>query len=162
MASGVTLRGARLRHRHGVPQRSRPRLLHGCGGGVHALPAAAQERPGTCRAEERCSGTADRHYRRLEDPEAAVAQAELYRSVRTRYHTPAMLCQQLLSDPQVTEAVTERLHTIASGLDSVRLLRDMRAAQQRLVEIADRTGIGAHAAPTQPTVEQFLTGVVRG
>jgi hypothetical protein len=48
---------------------------------------------------------------------------------------------------------------MASGLDPVRLLRDIRAVQQRLVEIADRTGIGEHAAPARPTLEEFLKGL---
>jgi hypothetical protein len=48
---------------------------------------------------------------------------------------------------------------MASGLDPVSLLRDIRAAQQRLVEIADRTGVGEHAAPTQPTLDEFLKGL---
>ena len=67
--------------------------------------------------------------------------------------------QRLLEDARVTEDVKARLRTMASGLDPVRLLRDIRAVQQRLVEIADRTGVGEHAAPTQPTLEEFLKGL---
>ncbi len=121
-------------------------------------------------------------YRRLEGLEAAAALAELYRPVRLfvnffqpsfklaeksrdgavvrkRYHAPATPCQRLLEDPRVAEEVRARLRSTASGLDPVQLLRDIRAAQQRLVEIADRTGVGEHAAPTRPTLEEFLKGL---
>ncbi len=114
-------------------------------------------------------------YRRLEGLEAAAALAELYRAVRLfvnffqpsfklteksrdgavvrkRYHAPATPHQRLLEDPRVSDEVRAHLRSMASGLDPVRLLRDNRAAQQRLVEIADRTGVGEHGAPTQPTL----------
>jgi hypothetical protein len=121
-------------------------------------------------------------YRRLEGLEAAAALAELYRSarlfvnffqpsfklaeksrdgavVRKRYHAPATPHQRLLEDPRVPEEMRARLRSMESGLDPVQLLRDIRAAQQRLVEIADRTGVGEHGAPTQPTLEEFLAGL---
>ena len=121
-------------------------------------------------------------YRRLEGLEAAAALAELYRSVRLfvnffqpsfklaeksrdgavvkkRYHPPATPCQRLLADARVPEDVRDRLRTTAAGLDPVTLLREIRAAQQRLVEIADRTQAGEHPAPTQPTLEEFLSGL---
>ena len=121
-------------------------------------------------------------YRRFEGLEAAAALAELYRSVRLfvnffqpsfklaeksrdgavvrkRYHAPATPCQRLLGDPRITEEARARLRSMASGLDPVQLLRDIRTAQQHLVEIADRTGVGEHAAPTQPTLEEFLKGL---
>lgn len=121
-------------------------------------------------------------YGRLEGLEAAAAQAGLYRPVRLfvnffqpsfklaeksrdgavvrkRHHAPATPYQRLLEDPRITEEVKARLRSMASGLDPVRLLRDIRAAQQRLVEIADRTSVGEHAAPTQPALEEFLKGL---
>ena len=121
-------------------------------------------------------------YRRLEGLEAAAALAELYRSVRLfvnffqpsfklaeksrdgavvkkRYHPPATPCQRLLADTRVSEDVRDRLRTTAAGLDPVALLKEIRAAQQRLVEIADRTQAGEHPAPTQPTLEEFLSGL---
>ena len=39
------------------------------------------------------------------------------------------------------------------------LLREIRSAQQRLVEIADCTAVGDAAAPDAPTLEQFLSGL---
>ncbi|WP_245624522.1 ISNCY family transposase [Belnapia moabensis] len=121
-------------------------------------------------------------YRRFEGLEAAAALADLYRSVRLfvnffqpsfklaeksrdgavvrkRYHAPATPYQRLLEDPRVTEEIKAHLRRMASSLDPVRLLRDIRTAQQRLVEIADRTGTGEQAAPTQPTLEEFLKGL---
>jgi hypothetical protein len=121
-------------------------------------------------------------YRRLEGLEAAATLAELYRSVRLfvnffqpsfklaeksregavvrkRYHAPATPYQRLLEDPRVAEEVRAHLRSTASDLDPVRLLRDIRDVQQRLVEIADRTGVGEHAAPTRPTLEEFLKGL---
>ena len=44
-------------------------------------------------------------------------------------------------------------------LDPVRLLREIRAAQQRLVEIADRPMPAMTAPSAAPTLEQFLSGL---
>ena len=121
-------------------------------------------------------------YRRLEGLEAAAALAELYRSVRLfvnffqpsfklaeksrggavvkkRYHPPATPYQRLLDDARISDDVRSRLRTAAADLDPVMLLKEIRASQQRLVEIADRTLAGEHAAPTQPTLEEFLRGL---
>jgi hypothetical protein len=120
-------------------------------------------------------------YRRLEGLQAAAALAELYRSVRLfvnffqpsfklaeksrdgavvrkRYHPPATPYQRLLADPRVSEEVRDRLRATHAGLDPVGLLREIRAAQQRLVEIADRA-TGERSAPTRPTLQEFLSGL---
>ena len=48
----------------------------------------------------------------------------------------------------------------AAGLDPVRLLAEIRAAQARLVEIADRrAGEGSGEAPSGPTLAEFLAGL---
>jgi len=124
-------------------------------------------------------------YRRLEGLEEAAALAELYGAVRLfvnffqpsfklaaksrdgavvrkRYHAPATPYQRLLADGRVSEAVRERLRAVHAGLDPVRLLQDIRLAQGRLVEIADRTDRTAgaeRAAVTAPTLEEFLAGL---
>jgi hypothetical protein len=122
-------------------------------------------------------------YRRLEGLEAAAALAELYRSlrlfvnafqpsfklaeksrdgavVRKRYHAPETPHQRLLADPRVPEEVRARVTALAAGLDPVRLLAEIRAAQARLVEIADRrAGDGIGDAPSGPTLEEFLVGL---
>src|ERR1700704_5571321 len=106
-------------------------------------------------AEERCGGAA---HRRFEGLTAAAALADLYATVRLfvnffqpsfklaekeragagvhkRYHKPATPYQRLMADPRTPEDVKRRLGQVYATLDPVRLLRDMRAAQLRLVEI---------------------------
>jgi hypothetical protein len=119
-------------------------------------------------------------YRRYEGLEAAAALAELYRSVRLfvnffqpsfklaeklregakvrkRYHPPATPYQRLTADPRVSAEVKHRVEKQYVQLDPVRLLNDIRAAQQRLVEIADAPVMVSANEP--PTLEQFLVGL---
>jgi len=121
-------------------------------------------------------------YRRYEGLEAAAALAELYRSVRLfvnffqpsfklaeksrdgavvrkRYHAPLTPCQRLLEDGRVSEEVKAGLRATACRLDPVRLLRDIRAGQGRLVAISDRSGLVERAAPSEPALEEFLKGL---
>ena len=58
--------------------------------------------------------------------------------VTKRYYPPATPHQRLLADPRTPDEVRRRLNAMAQGLDPVGLLREIRATQQRLVEIADR------------------------
>ena len=51
------------------------------------------------------------------------------------------------------------MNELRATLDPVRLLQQIRAAQQQLVEIADRPALGETAKPTSPTVEEFLSGL---
>src|SRR5829696_1542701 len=92
-------------------------------------------------------------YRRLEGWAAAAALARLYATVRLfvnffqpsfklagkeregarvrkRYHPPATPCERLLADPRTPEAVRDRVEALRASLDPVRLLSEMRAAQQ--------------------------------
>jgi hypothetical protein len=115
-------------------------------------------------------------YRRYEGLDAAAALAELYRSVRLfvnffqpsfklaeksrdgavvrkRYHAPLTPCQRLLEDGRVLEEVKAGLRAMACRLDPVPLLRDIRAGQERLVEISDRSGL------VEPALEEFLKGL---
>lgn len=119
-------------------------------------------------------------YRRLEGLTAAVVLAELYAIVRLfvnffqpsfklaekhregarmrkRYYQPATPCQRLLADPRTSEEVRQRLTATAATLDPIRLLRDMRSAQQRLVEIADTPGMVM--ADNAPQIDVFLSGL---
>jgi len=121
-------------------------------------------------------------YRRFEGLEAAAALARLYAAVRLfvnffqpsfklaakardgarvrkRYHPPATPCQRLLADPRTTEQVRRRVNELRATLDPVRLLQQIRAAQQQLVDIADRPALGEAAKPTSPPLEQFLLGL---
>jgi hypothetical protein len=79
--------------------------------------------------------------------------------VRKRYHPPATPCQRLLADPRTSEKVRRRVEELRATLNPVRLLQEIRAAQQQLVEIADRPVLGEAARPTAPTLEQFLSGL---
>jgi hypothetical protein len=120
-------------------------------------------------------------YRRLEGLVAATALAELYATVRLfvnffqpsfklaekhrdgarvhkRYHKPATPFQRLLTDPRTADDVRETVKSAYATLDPVRLLRDMRAGQQRLVEIADAPGGPAEAGDV-PALDMFLTGL---
>ena len=112
---------------------------------------------------------------------AATALAELYATVRLfvnffqpsfklaekhrdgarvhkRYHKPATPYQRLLTDPRTADDVRETVKSVYATLDPVRLLRDMRAGQQRLIEIADAPGGPAEAGDV-PALDMFLTGL---
>ena len=52
-------------------------------------------------------------------------------------HPPATPCQRLMADARTSEAVRRRLETLCATLDPVRLLQEIRAAQQQLVGLAD-------------------------
>nr|WP_258598410.1 transposase family protein [Mesorhizobium sp. AR07] len=120
-------------------------------------------------------------YRRLEGLEAAAALAQLYATVRLfvnffqpsfklaakerdgarvrkRYHRPATPCQRLLADPRTPEPVRAALAQTYARLDPVRLLSKMRIAQQRLVDIADRSGTPSVVA-ADPSLDRFLSGL---
>jgi hypothetical protein len=121
-------------------------------------------------------------YRRFEGLEAAAALARLYAAmrlfvnffqpsfklatkvrdgakVRKHYHPPATPCQRLIADPRTSEEVRRRVQELRAMLDPVRLLKEIRAIQRQLVEIADRPVLGETAKPTPPTLEQFLSGL---
>jgi hypothetical protein len=51
------------------------------------------------------------------------------------------------------------MEELRATLNPVRLLQEIRAAQQQLVDIADRPVLGEAAKPTAPTLEQFLSGL---
>lgn len=118
-------------------------------------------------------------YRRFEGLEAAEALARLYKPmrlfvnyfqpsfrlaekrrdgamIRKRYHPPLTPHQRLVADPRTPQPVKDALDAEHAMLDPVRLLRDIRSAQQALIEIADK-------APTTrtdaPPLEAFLDGL---
>jgi hypothetical protein len=121
-------------------------------------------------------------YRRFEGLEAAAVLARLYAAmrlfvnffqpsfklaakardgalVRKRYHPPATPCQRVLADPRTNEEVRRRVNKVRATLDPVRLLQQIRTAQQQLVDIADKPALGEPAKPTSPTLEEFLSGL---
>jgi hypothetical protein len=121
-------------------------------------------------------------YRRFEGLEAAAELSRLYASVRLfvnyfqpsfklaekqrdgaqvrkRYHKPATPYQRLLDDPRTSVDVRLRVDSIYATLDPVRLLQDIRARQQKLVEIADTPVATEAGSICPPTTEQFLASL---
>jgi hypothetical protein len=121
-------------------------------------------------------------YRRFEGLEAAAVLARLYGAIRLfvnffqpsfklaakardgakvtkRYHPPATPCERLIADARTNEEVRRRLARQRSTLDPVRLLQEIRAAQQELVRLADTPVLGDTIPPIAPTLEQFLAGL---
>ncbi len=121
-------------------------------------------------------------YRRYEGLDAAAALARLYASlrlfvnffqpsfrlvvkardgarIRKKYHPSATLFQHLAVDTRTGTDVRGWVNTIYATLDPVLLLKDIRSAQEHLVEIADRPATAETTAPSAPTIEQFLLGL---
>jgi len=118
-------------------------------------------------------------YRRFEGLAATEALARLYRPmrlfvnffqpsfklaekkregalIRKRYHAPLTPHQRLAADPRTPQALKDALDAQHATLDPVSLLRDIRAAQQTLVEVAD----AAPATTTDaPQLDAFLEGL---
>ena len=120
-------------------------------------------------------------YRRLEGLAAAAALSRLYVSARLfvnffqpsfklaekrrdgarvskRYHPPATPCQRLLADPRTPQAVRNKAADLSATLDPIRLLRQMRTQQQRIVDVADEPVVEPGEASVPP-LEQFLAGL---
>jgi hypothetical protein len=118
-------------------------------------------------------------YRRLEGLAAVEALARLYRPmrlfvnffqpsfrlaekkregalIRKRYHAPLTPHQRLVADPRTPHALKVALDAQHATLDPVSLLRDIRAAQQSLVEIADTAPATTSDAPP---LDAFLEGL---
>ncbi|PSO09608.1 transposase, partial [Sphingobium sp. AEW4] len=119
-------------------------------------------------------------YRRFEGLEAARSLAELYAASRLfvnffqpsfklaekqrngarvykRYHAPATPFQRLMDEPRTSEQTRQQLRHIAAGLDPVRLLRDIRMAQQKLVILADAVASATPAGTASPPpLDAFL------
>ncbi len=76
--------------------------------------------------------------------------------IRKRYHAPLTPHQRLVADPRTPQAVKDMLDAQHATLDPVSLLRDIRAAQRALVEIADTVPVVPVAAPS---IEAFLEGL---
>lgn len=123
-------------------------------------------------------------YRRLEGLEAAQGLARLYQSmrlfvnffqpsfklaetrrdgaqVRKRYHPPRTAHQRLVADPRVPTSVKGQLEATYARLDPVRLLREIRSAQEQLMAIADKTPApdASSAEVRTAELEAFLAGL---
>ncbi|HEY4971887.1 MAG TPA: transposase family protein [Steroidobacteraceae bacterium] len=76
--------------------------------------------------------------------------------VSKKYHAPATPCDRLLASPCVSEAIKAKLKEQFDGLDPVRLLRDIRAVQQELSDIAASAPRDCAASPVSTDVPAFL------
>src|SRR3954471_20617323 len=80
--------------------------------------------------------------------------------VRKRSHPPATPCERLLADPRTPKAVRGRVEALRTNLDPVRLLSEMRAAQQALVTLADQDA-DRPAVVDAPSIRRFWRGCAR-
>jgi hypothetical protein len=76
--------------------------------------------------------------------------------VSKTYHAPATPCDRLLASPRVSETVKSKLKEQFDRLDPVLLLRDIRAAQQVLSDIAARGPRDRSPVPAATDVSTFL------
>jgi len=76
--------------------------------------------------------------------------------VSKTYHAPATPCDRLLASPCVSQAIKMKLEEQFSGLDPVRLLRDIRAAQQILSDMAARVPRDPVMTPAIADIATFL------
>lgn len=79
--------------------------------------------------------------------------------MRKRYHDPLTPHQRLIADPRVSKTVKDQLNALHLGLDPVRLLSDIRSAQRRLIELADRMPAPGPMNDAEPPLEAFLAGL---
>lgn len=120
-------------------------------------------------------------YDRLEGLKAAEALTQLYASsrlfvnffqpcfklasktrvgarVEKRYHPPATPCARLLAHDGVPETIKDQLRAMAATLDPVRLLDQIRAAQQHLAKLS--AGEASQVIPSSAVaLEGFLAGL---
>jgi hypothetical protein len=78
--------------------------------------------------------------------------------VRKRYHPPRTPHQRAIDDPRVPQAVKDALNAEHAALDPVRLLSEIRAAQEALVAIADEKPARA-ASGAEAELDAFLSGL---
>lgn len=120
-------------------------------------------------------------YRRLEGSAAAAILARLYAASRLfvnffqpsfklkekfrvggrtvkRYDPPQTPCARLLASPSAPVAVKERLVELMQTLDPLRLLEEIRQAQQQLATLADG-GVTAVSAVHNEDLHRFLMGL---
>jgi hypothetical protein len=80
--------------------------------------------------------------------------------VSKTYHPPPTPCDRLLASPVVSEEIKRKLREQFSELDPVLLLRDIRAAQQVLSEMASaRPSQTDGMTSTMPDLSAFLHGL---
>jgi hypothetical protein len=78
--------------------------------------------------------------------------------VTKRYFSPETPCARLLQSVGVTEAMKETLRTIATTLDPLRLLDEIRTAQRQLAGLAAGQAIQV-VAPRNADLDRFMKGL---
>ena len=81
--------------------------------------------------------------------------------VKKRYHKPLTPCDRLLSDARTDAPLRERIVKRRADLDPVRLLVEIRSAQQKLVALADASDEWNSAPKSEQTVplDSFVSGL---
>jgi len=72
------------------------------------------------------------------------------------YFTPTTPCDRLLAHSGIDPAMKERVRTQFQGLDPVRLLQEIRLAQQTLSDLATHGVRGAESPTKTPGIDVFL------
>jgi hypothetical protein len=67
-------------------------------------------------------------------------------------HKHLQLALDIRARPRTSQEVRDRVTALYAALDPVRLLSDIRTAQQQLVDIADRSFVSTDALP----IEEYL------
>ena len=83
--------------------------------------------------------------------------------VKKRYHKPLTPCERLLTDARVADdSRAERIVKLRADLDPVRLLAEIRSAQQTLVTLADAADeawIAASKSEQKVPLDSFVSGL---
>ena len=82
--------------------------------------------------------------------------------VKKRYHKPLTPCDRLLTDARVDATSRERIVKLRADLDPVRLLAEIRSAQQALVALADAADeawVAASKSEQLVPLDSFVAGL---
>jgi hypothetical protein len=82
--------------------------------------------------------------------------------VTKHYHKPLTPCDRLLSDARVAETTREHIVALRADLDPVRLLAEIRSAQQTLITLADAAEtmrITASTPEQTMPIDTFVSGL---
>ena len=107
--------------------------------------------PGSTRRRG-CTSTSSNH-RSSWHPSGVTVHASASATTHRR-----LRASRLLADPRTSAAVCERVAELSTSLDPIRLLRQMRVHQQRVVDIADQP-VAEPKDTAVPPLEQFLAGL---
>ena len=78
--------------------------------------------------------------------------------VSKRYHPPQTPCDRLLQAESIPDASKIKLREVASGLDPLKLLEEIRAVQAHLVALADGGDVPI-ATPEPPDLSGFVASL---